>query len=116
MQKQTALSLLKENALEDYQEAALKAEHYNSFISRAIREYTPKPSNQKWSRVLFRLIVVPFWGVPILFFALRMWIKHCILYVKFGGMGIVYADKDESKTIHDLYNAVKDSELFELKK
>lgn len=111
--KKTPLKGLKEAAMTDYQQAAIRAKHFNPFIAKAIRAYNPKPKTDIWYKVLVRLIILPIYCLVPLYFCLKMWVKHCYFMTRYGGETLVYLGGEDRATIMDAINELKD---FKLKK
>ena len=58
-------------------------------------------------KIIFRIIAFPFWIILLFTAAQKLWLWQTILYIRFGGEGITYWKKDQSKMIKDVYMKVE---------
>lgn len=110
--KNTPIEDLRESALNDYSDAAIKAGNFNNFITKAIRAYNPKPERDEWYKILFRLIILPIWCISPFLFFIKLWLKHCFHFVRAGGLSVVYVASQEKESLYDVWSLIKDSGII----
>jgi len=65
----------------------------------------------KPTRIILRLLMIPFLLCIILIRYNYAALKHAFLAVKYGGEWITYMEKDEFKTIQEIYMEIKDQRV-----
>lgn len=65
----------------------------------------------KSTRIILRLLMSPFLLCMILIRYNFIAFKHAILAIKYGGEWITYMEKDEYKTIKEIYIEIKNNNL-----
>lgn len=59
------------------------------------------------SIMIKRAIALPFFAMFALIASLSQWLRFCKNFMRFGGEAIIYTQKNERKTISDVYNLLK---------
>lgn len=55
---------------------------------------------------IVRLIAFPFWAGIVLVVTIKMFLEHCAYFLMYGGEAITYWQKDQYRTINDVYKSL----------